>query len=299
MRDVTLRDGLQLTGKVLGTATKVELARRLWRFGVPAVEIGSMARGDLVPSVADTLDVVDALTPEELARSWVWVATPRHVERVLERGTPHFQFCFSVSESHNRANLGRSVEESLDSMPRAVELATAAGASVQLCLATSFTCPFEGAVPADRVIEIANDPRTHGAADIVVCDTLGQSDPATVASLVGRVTRESPVRRIAFHGHDTWGLGIANTLAAIGAGAELVDATLGALGGCPFAPGASGNTSLEDLVFALKPSWLTRETHTELVATGVALLDELGEDNRSRTLEAMAVSPSPVPWPQG
>jgi hydroxymethylglutaryl-CoA lyase len=299
LRDVTLRDGLQLTDKILPTTRKVELARELLRLGVPSLEIGSMARPDLVPPMSGTLDVIAALTPEELDRCWVWVATPRHVERAIAAGARNVQYCFSASDAHNRANIGRPTEASLQAMPAAVEQVRAAGGRIQLCIATSFTCPFDGPVAPDRVVAIASDPRTAGADDIVVCDTLGQATPAEVGSLVGRVARETPRRRIVFHGHDTWGQGVANALAAAGAGAQVVDGCLGALGGCPFAPGASGNTSTEDLLFGTRPSWLTPDGLARLVELGEDLLAELGEPNRSKAAQGVRSRASVFPWTAG
>src|SRR5574340_64533 len=187
LRDVTLRDGLQLTGKVLTTGRKLEIARRLLELGVPTLEIGSMARPDLVPPMANTLEVISELTPEELERCWVWVATPRHIEKAATAGATNFQYCFSASNSHNRANIGRTTEDSLAPMPAAVELTRAVGGRIQLCIATSFTCPFEGPIPEQRVLDIAGDPRTDGAADIVLADTLGQAVPTQVSALVSRV----------------------------------------------------------------------------------------------------------------
>ncbi|MEE2035262.1 hydroxymethylglutaryl-CoA lyase, partial [Rhodococcus chondri] len=282
LRDVTLRDGLQLTGKVLPTERKVQIVRALLAAGVPELEIGSLARPDLVPPMANTLELVDALTEEELDRCWVWVATPRHVERAVAAGARRFQYCFSVSDAHNRANIGRDTDDSLAAMPRAVENAHAAGGSIQLCLATAFTCPFDGPVDPDRVLEIACDPRADGASDIVLADTLGQAVPGQVSALVSRVRAESPDRRIVYHGHDTWGLGVANSLAAVTAGATVVDGALGGLGGCPFAPGASGNTASEDLLFATRPPWLTPAAFGALVRLGEDIVTELGEPNRSR-----------------
>ncbi|GHE77717.1 hydroxymethylglutaryl-CoA lyase [Amycolatopsis deserti] len=299
LRDVTLRDGLQLTGKPLPTARKVAVIRELLDAGVPSIEIGSMARPDLVPPLADTLDVIRSLEPGELARCWVWVATPRHVERAADAGAVNFQYCLSASDAHNQANLGRSTEDSLAAMPRAVAAAAAAGGRIQLCVATSFTCPFTGAVPEERVLAIARDPRAEGAGDIVLCDTLGQAVPAQVTSLVRRVETETPARRIVYHGHDTWGLGVANTLAAIAAGASEVDGALGGLGGCPFAPGASGNAATEDLLFAMRPSWLTPSSFARIVRLSGDLLDELGEPNRSRAAQGARTSATAFPWATG
>lgn len=285
LRDVTLRDGLQLTGKVLPTERKVQIARGLLALGVPALEIGSLARPDKVPPMANTLDVVRALTDEELAACWLWVATPKHVELAVEAGARNLQYCFSASDAHNQANIGRTTEASLAAMPEALRIAQEAGASVELCIATSFTCPFEGPVPPERVLAIANDARAEGAEGIVICDTLGQAVPAQVSDLVARVRDETPDREIVYHGHDTWGLGVANTLAAIQAGATMVDGALGGLGGCPFAPGASGNTSSEDILFATRPDWFTPEVLAGLVGMSEALLADLDEPNRSRTAQ--------------
>ncbi|WP_040811972.1 hydroxymethylglutaryl-CoA lyase [Nocardia concava] len=300
LRDVTLRDGLQLTGKVLPTERKVEIARRLLALGVPELEIGSMARPDLVPPMANTLELVARLTPEELERCWVWVATPRHVARAAEAGVRNFQYCFSVSDAHNKANIGRTTEDSVAAMPEAVRLAQEAGGRIQLCLATAFTCPFDGPVDPARVLAIAADPRTEGSSDIVIADTLGQAYPGQVAALIGSVAATgrwgTPEQRIVFHGHDTWGMGVANSLAALTAGAAVVDGSLGGLGGCPFAPGASGNTASEDLLFATRPEWFTPSVLSDLVSISEDLLKELGEANRSRTAEGARSKAEAFEW---
>lgn len=295
VRDVTLRDGLQLTGKPLPTQRKVEIIRTLLDLGVPSLEIGSMARPDLVPAVADTLDVIRALTPAELAKCWIWVATPRHVERAAEAGARNFQYCLSASDQHNKANLGRSTEDSLAAMPTALDLAARVDGVVQLCIATAFTCPFEGEVDPERVLEIVTDARTASAAEVVLCDTLGQAVPQQVRELVTR-TAGVDGRPIVYHGHDTWGLGVANSLTAIEAGATTVDGSLGGLGGCPFAPGAAGNTATEDLLFALRPDWLTPSVFGELVRLAAGLLTDLGEPNRSRAGAGAQASTTAFAW---
>ncbi|MGQ3384997.1 hydroxymethylglutaryl-CoA lyase [Glutamicibacter sp. TV12E] len=296
LRDVTLRDGLQLTGKLLDTEQKIATVRELLRLGVQEIELGSMARADLVPPMANTLAVAEALTAEELAHCWIWVATPGHVAKAAKAGITNFQYCLSVSDAHNQANISRSTEASLEALPEAIGYAQAVNGRIQLCLATSFTCPFDGQVPESRVLEIANDPRAEGTCDIVICDTLGQAVPAQVASLISNVRANSPRRRIVFHGHDTWGLGVANTLAAIAAGADVVDGALGGLGGCPFAPGASGNTSSEDILFATRPQWLTPERFGELVQLSESLLAQLGEPNRSKSAQGARSKAKAFEW---
>lgn len=296
LRDVTLRDGLQLTGKVLPTEEKVRLVRELIRLGVPEIELGSMARPDLVPPMANTLEVVAALTPEELEKCWIWVATPRHITKAAAAGARNFQYCLSVSDAHNEANIGRTTEQSMAALPEAISITRSVQGRIQLCLATSFTCPFEGPVDPAKVLAIAADPRAEGCGDIVICDTLGQAVPAQVQDLISRVRDETPDRRIVFHGHDTWGLGVANTLAAISAGATLVDGALGGLGGCPFAPGASGNTSSEDILFATRPEWLDPGTFAELVELSEGLLGELGEPNRSRAAQGARSRAEAFDW---
>ncbi|WP_410870412.1 hydroxymethylglutaryl-CoA lyase [Nocardia sp. A7] len=296
LRDVTLRDGLQLTGKVLAVEQKIDVVRRLLAAGVPALEIGSMARPDLVAPMANSLELIAALTPDELAKCWVWVATPRHIEKAAAAGARNFQYCFSVSDAHNKANIGRDTETSVAAMPDAIRLAHEAGGEIQLCLATAFTCPFDGPVDPERVLAIANDPRTDGAVDIVLADTLGQAHPGQVSALVTAVRDTTPPRRIVFHGHDTWGMGVANTLAAVGAGATMVDGALGGLGGCPFAPGASGNTASEDILFATRPDWFTPATLADLVVLTEGLLTDLGEPNRSRAAQGARSEAAAFEW---
>jgi hydroxymethylglutaryl-CoA lyase len=296
LRDVTLRDGLQLTGKVLPTGRKLEVIRTLLDIGVPELEIGSLARPDMVPPMANTLEVVAELTTEELQRCWVWVATRSHVEKAAAAGARNFQYCLSASDAHNQANVGRDTSASLDAMPGAIDVTRSVGGRIQLCIATSFTCPFDGAVAENRVLAIVADPRADGADDTVLCDTLGQAIPSQVASLVGKAAFLAPQRRTVFHGHDTWGLGTSNTLAAIAAGATVVDGALGGLGGCPFAPGASGNTATEDILFATRPPYLDPAAFARIVATSEALHADLDEPLRSKAAQGARSNAKAFEW---
>lgn len=296
VRDVTLRDGLQLTGGLLPTERKIVIVRELLSLGVTDIEIGSMARADLVPSMANTLEVIRGLTPDELEHCWVWVATPRHVTAATAAGARKLQYCFSVTDPHNQANIGRTTETSMAALPEALAIAQTAGAVIQLCLATSFTCPFEGRVDPNRVLTLVEDPRAEGVVDVVICDTLGQAIPAEVTALISRVQAAKPSLRIVFHGHDTWGMGVANALAAIEAGAEMVDGALAGLGGCPFAPGASGNTATEDLYFAIRPNALAPVRFAQLVRLGEDIATELTEPNRSKAAQGARSKAAAFDW---
>lgn len=299
LRDVTLRDGLQLTGGMLPVDEKLAIVRELLDVGVPEVEIGSMARGDLVPPLANTLELVAELSPDELERCWIWAATPRNVEKAVAAGVTRLQYCLSVSDAHNRANVGRSTEESMEALPRALDIAAEAGARVQLTLATAFTCPFDGPVDPERTLAIIADPRADRCADTVIADTLGQASPGEVARLVAGARRLRPDTDVVFHGHDTWGQGVGNAIAAVGAGARTVDGALGGLGGCPFAPGASGNTSSEDLLFAFKPDWMDPERFRRIVELGERVVGLLGEASTSKAAQGARSTAHAFPWVLG
>lgn len=296
LRDVTLRDGLQLTGGLLPVEAKLRVARALLGLGVPELEVGSFARPDKVPPMANTPELLAELTEDERERCWVWVATPGHVRRAADAGARNVQYCLSVAQEHNLANIGRTVEASLEALPEAVAAAGDAGMRIQLCLATAFTSPFEGPVDPDDVLRIVTDERTDGTCDVVIADTLGQATPHQVEDLTADVVAAAGGRGVVFHGHDTWGQGVANSLAAWRAGADTVDGALGGLGGCPFAPGSSGNTASEDLLFATRPDWLTPDAFREVVRQGQAVLSAVGEPSRSRAAQGAVTTTKVFDW---
>jgi hydroxymethylglutaryl-CoA lyase len=296
LRDVTLRDGLQLTRTVLPTDRKLRLARSLFGLGVPSLEIGAVMRPDVVPRLADTLELVRRLTGPELARSWVLVPNLTGARRALAAGARNIEYVLSVSDAHNRANVGRSTGASLDQLPAVAAEVAAEGGVLQLALSTAFSCPFEGPVAPDRVTTLLADARAQVADSFVLCDTIGQAVAVEVTELV-RAGRELVGDRwLIYHGHDTWGQGVANGLAALAAGADTLDGSLGGLGGCPFAPGASGNTASEDLLYALRPGWLTPVGFRQLVELGGELLEAVVEPSRSRAAEGARLSRPSHVW---
>ena len=250
LRDVTLRDGLQDEDPV-STQTKVALFEALVAAGVLDLELTSFVRPDRVRAMADSeaLAAATASSSPKVTR-WGLVLNERGAQRALSAGVRHLQWVVSVSEAHQRHNAGQSVEQGLAGLRRIVELADASDASVELTVATAFGCPFSGPVPPGAVVGVAEAGVEAGLAAVGLADTIGTAVPVEVGPLVRAVGALGVP--VGIHLHDTRGLAIANALAAVEAGAVRLDGSVGGLGGCPFAPGASGNLALEDLAHALE-----------------------------------------------
>jgi hydroxymethylglutaryl-CoA lyase len=259
LRDVTLRDGLQ-DEEPISTDAKLAIYESLLAAGVRELELTSFVRPDRVPAMADAeaLCAATAADAGAIAR-WGLVLNARGADRALGAGLRHLQYVVSVSDTHSTRNAGRPTDTAMDDLAAVVELAASAGAVVEVTLACSFGCPFEGPIPADRVTDLAGRAVAAGATSIGLADTIGVAIPSEVRRLVAEVAEVAAdadvaagvVASVGVHLHDTRGLGVANALAAIDAGVDRIDGSVGALGGCPFAPGASGNLALEDLAHAL------------------------------------------------
>jgi hydroxymethylglutaryl-CoA lyase len=252
LRDVTLRDGLQ-DEQPVPTDVKVALFEALVRAGVRDLELTSFVRPDRVPAMADAVALCAAtrdLADMAGVTRWGLVLNPRGVDRALGAGIAHLQYVVSVSDTHSRHNAGTGTNAALTAFREVAASATAAGAVVEMTLATAFGCPFEHRVDQGRVVDVAYAAADAGASAIGLADTIGVATPVEVGELVTRVVAAVAVP-IGVHLHDTRGLAIANALAALQHGASRIDGSLGGLGGCPFAPGASGNVALEDLAHGL------------------------------------------------
>jgi hydroxymethylglutaryl-CoA lyase len=256
VREMGLRDGLQSIRTIMPTATKIEWARREAEAGVSEIEVASFVPPKLLPQMADAGDVVAAARAIPGLKVAALVPNLKGAERAVAAGAQKLNFVMSVSESHNQANVRRAVAESLADFGRIVEFARALPGPQRpvVCagLATAFGCTIEGAVSEDRVRALALEAAALGAEEMVIADTVGYGNPAAVRRVFGAVRKELPEMPIGAHFHDTRGVGLANVVAALDAGIIRFDASLGGLGGCPYAPGASGNIVMEDLVFLLE-----------------------------------------------
>ena len=253
VREVGLRDGLQSIAEILPTEDKIAWLDAEHAAGVREIEVSSFVPPKLLPQLADAEAIVrHALSLPELTVSAL-IPNLKGAERGLALGVHEMNFVLSVSDGHNRANVRRSTEESVEDFRRVVALCHTAPAErrprVACGLATAFGCTIEGAVDEDRVCRIAGEVAEAGADAIILADTVGYGQPAAVERVFRRVIAEVAPLPVAGHFHDTRGLGLANVLAALNADARAFDASLGGLGGCPYAPGATGNIVLEDTVF--------------------------------------------------
>ena len=252
LRDVSLRDGLQ-DETPIATDAKVAIFQALVAAGVRDLELTSFVRPDRVPAMADAEAVCAAtadLAAEAGVTRWGLVLNARGAQRALAAGLTHLQYVVSVSDTHSRHNAGAGTEEALAAFEAFAARAIDSGAVVEMTLATAMGCPFEHRVDPDRVVEIARRAVDAGASSIGLADTIGVAVPTEIAHLVEGACAAVDVP-IGVHLHDTRGLAIANAVAALQHGAARLDASVGGLGGCPFAPNASGNVPIEDLAHAL------------------------------------------------
>ena len=265
MVEVGPRDGLQNEKAVVSTADKAELIRRAIAYGARRIEVTSFVNPSRVPQLADAEQLVAMLPDRDDVTYIGLVLNRRGAERALATGRIDELGAVCVtSDAFGIRNQGQSSDESLAAAIEIVELAHAAGRSAQITIATAFGCPFAGEIPMARVIDMAKRAADAQPSEVALADTIGVAVPAQVAETVARVREAVGPLPVRVHFHNTRGSGLANVWAAVAAGATVVDASLGGLGGCPFAPGAAGNVATEDVVYMLERSG---------IATGLALLD--------------------------
>ncbi|HEX5958407.1 MAG TPA: hydroxymethylglutaryl-CoA lyase [Hyphomicrobiaceae bacterium] len=253
--EVAPRDGFQSVRTIIPSEEKIAVIEQLAACGLPRIEVGSFVSPKALPQMSDTPQIMQRAHLPAGTRAMVLVPNARGLALAVEAGMPELNWVFSVTESHNRNNVRRSVEESVRDFTTAWQGLSGARPKLRLSLSTSFDCPWEGRVPEEAVVRCVE--RIIAAApevEIAICDTTGRAATnhvgALLALLLTRYASESV--RFAFHGHDTYGLGVANALEAYRQGVRIIDGSAGGLGGCPFAPGAAGNTATEDLVFAFE-----------------------------------------------
>jgi hydroxymethylglutaryl-CoA lyase len=268
--EVGPRDGLQNQPEIVASDAKVELVTRLAEAGLQQIEVTSFVSPEWIPQLADGDDVARRVPRREGVHYSALVPNLRGYERFRSSGLPGAAFFVSASESHNRKNVNRSIRGHLDRFRPVAERVKGDGIWLRAYLSTVCGCPYEGKVAAPRVVALVRDLLELGADEVSLGDTIGVGTPDQVRSLVEAVADVTPLEKVALHMHDTYGRALVNVQAGYESGIRIFDSSLGGLGGCPYAPGASGNAATEDLVDLFESSGIATGIDLEaLVETAV------------------------------
>lgn len=249
--EVGPRDGLQNEHATIDTAVKIGFVDRLSRAGLPVIEVTAFVSPRWMPQMADAGEVFAGVAKRPGTRYTALVPNTTGLARAREAGVSEIAVFAAASETFSRRNINQSIADSLQTYREVCARAAADGMRVRAYVSTAFGCPFEGAVPPARVAEVSAALVEMGAYEVSVSDTIGIAHPGQVPGVVGAVAERVPLDRIALHFHDTRGTALANVLAALDLGVSTFDASAGGLGGCPYAPGATGNLATEDLIYML------------------------------------------------
>jgi hydroxymethylglutaryl-CoA lyase len=250
MVEVGPRDGFQIVQEFIPTEKKIELVNALFASGIRRMEVTSFVHPKFVPQLKDAAEVLAGIERDGRV-CMAMVPNMKGAEGAVQARVDMLDVIVSASESHNRSNVRRSINESLEGFVPIFDLAKGAGVSVRASLATSFGCPFEGDVPVSQVLRVCRRLQDLGVKEVALCDTTGMANPVQVSRVVRACLDEMPDLQWAAHFHNTRGAGSANLLTALMEGITTFDASIAGLGGCPFAPGATGNVPTEDMVHML------------------------------------------------
>ncbi|OBI40211.1 hydroxymethylglutaryl-CoA lyase [Mycobacterium kyorinense] len=253
IREVALRDGLQIE-QPIPLSAKLELLAAIAATGVREVEACAFVSPSKVPSMADAAEVAAELHHFPDIEFSALVASPNGAKRAVAAGLRAIEYVVSPSDTFSNANVGRSSAEATAQIADIVAIGRDSDVVVEVIIATAWDCPFEGPTPAQRVVDIAAAARDHGADRLSIADTIGTTTPGRVRSLIEAVRPVIDDLPLGGHFHNTRGAGLASAYAAVSAGVSRLDSSVGGLGGCPFAPGATGNIATEDLVYLLADS---------------------------------------------
>ena len=287
IQEVAPRDGLQIEQRFVPTFEKIALIDALSRTGVAKIEATSFTSPRAIPNLADAGEVMAGITRHERVDYVALVPNERGAERALAADADELNLVMSASDGHGLANLRMTPWQSLERFEAIVEQARGHEVFINASISTAFGCPFDGEVPASRVIEIVERLMALGIGGVSLCDTTGMANPLQVRALCEQVLTRWPGLALTLHVHNTRGMGLANAFAAWQAGVTRFDAALGGLGGCPFAPGASGNVCTEDLVHMFEEMGIDTGVDLDaLLAVSSTLPDLVGHDVPGQIVKA-------------
>ena len=249
--EVGPRDGLQNEPRQVPTPDKVALINALSAAGLRNIEITSFVNPRWIPQLADAVEVGRAIERRPGVTYSCLVPNRQGLDRAMAAGMSEVAVFLSASETHNRKNVNKTIADTLAAFDEVIPPAREAGIRVRAYVSTVFGCPYEGKVAPEAVVDLVKELRARGVYQVSLGDTIGVGTPMQVQDVIGRVLDVAPIEEIAVHFHDTRGTALANVLVSLGLGIATVDSAVGGLGGCPYAPGASGNLATEDLVYML------------------------------------------------
>jgi hydroxymethylglutaryl-CoA lyase len=286
IRDVSLRDGLQIEDPIPLSA-KLELLAAVAATGVREMEATAFVSPSKVPALADAAELAAELHQFEGIEFSALVASPNGAKRAIAAGLGSIEYVVSAADGHSRSNVGRSTAESTALIPEIVAIAHDSGVSVEVIIATAWDCPFDGPTPQQRVVDIITVSTAAGVDRLAIADTIGTTTPRRVTDLIAIIRPLIGDIPLGAHFHNTRGAGLASAYAAVTAGVTRLDASAGGLGGCPFAPGASGNIATEDLVYLLRDSGIHVDVNLQAAIAAADVAQRVvGHDLPSSLLRA-------------
>ncbi len=270
--EVGPRDGLQNEKVTIPTQVKIDYITALGDAGLRVIEAGAFVSPKWVPQMADTAEVYRDIPKDPGVEYPVLVPNMRGLERALEAGVTSIAIFTAASETFNKRNINMSIDESFENYAPVAARAREDGIRVRGYVSTAFGCPYEGEVPPEKVLEVCARLLDLGCYEVSVGDTIGVGTPMQVQGVIGVLQQVIPTTRLAMHFHDTRGTALANSLAALEMGIATFDASSGGLGGCPYAPGASGNLATEDLVYLLDSMAIETGVHLRRLVQASAII---------------------------
>ncbi|SRX96263.1 Hydroxymethylglutaryl-CoA lyase [Blastococcus saxobsidens DD2] [Mycobacterium shimoidei] len=286
IREVAMRDGLQIE-QPIPLSAKLDLLEAIVATGVREVEATAFVSPSKVPSMADAAELAAELHRFPDVEFSALVASPNGAKRAVAAGLRAIEYVVSPSDAFSHANVGRSSTQATAQIGEIVAIAHDGGVVVEVIIATAWDCPFEGPTPPQRVVEIVSAAREYGVDRLSIADTIGTTTPGRVSSLIAELRPAIDGLALGGHFHNTRGAGLASAYAAVGAGVSRLDSSVGGLGGCPFAPGATGNIATEDLVYLLTDSGITVDVDLQkAIAAAEVARSAVGHDLPGALLRA-------------
>lgn len=287
--EVGPRDGLQNEVTIIPTGKKAEFIRLLAASGLRDIEVASFVHPKWVPQLADGEELIRQLPPNPRVRYSALVPNMKGLERAIASGIRRIAVFTAASETFNRKNINMGIQESIDGFKPVAERAAKEGISVRGYVSTCFVCPYEGPVAKETVAEVTRALFDLGVDEVSIGDTIGAATPRDVESTGGHLLKQFPADKLAMHFHDTYGMAVANVYQALQMGFTTFDSSAGGLGGCPYAPGASGNLATEDLLYLLERLGIRSGVSLNMIRRASHFIAaELGRDLPSRVLKTTA-----------